>query len=402
VLYNGPLTSSSHINLAAGSAFHYKAWSVVSANIYSSGIEDSATSRFPEPSGNPTGLAATSNGPAYITVSWTDSDASHYLVKGSSLGYGSIAAPVDGIAEPDAALVKNVSSAIQQHQFTGLIPNTQYFFKIFPYKISGGTNNYKTDGAVPQASAITHDLDIGLIISEVADPLDNANCRYVELYNTGTTTIDFSTDMVYLCLQTNGSPSSWSSVPLTGTLPAGEAYSVALSAIYFDTAFNQTADFYSNIITVSGNDGVFLYYGGNQATGILFDAFGQINVDGNGTDWEYTDGHAVRKRTVNGFNATWTKDEWAIIRNVNYDNMAPGMHAADITWLGTTSTGWNTRGNNWNSPHGYIPDASCNVIIPNEANYPIITEPSACHQLLIQSGSAIIIQGAGSLLIIGP
>jgi hypothetical protein len=401
VLYNGPLTSSSHINLAAGSTFYYKAWSVTGANIYSSGIVDSATTRFPEPSNNPSGLAATSNGHNYVTVSWTDSDASNYLVKGSNTGYSSIAAPVDGVAEPDALLVKNVSSAIQQFQFTGLMPGTQYFFKIFPYKVTGGANNYKTDGAVPQASATTHDLDIDLIISNIADPLDNAACRYVELYNTGTSAIDFSSDLVYLCLQANGSSSSWSSVPLAGTLPAGEAYIVAFSGTYFDTAFNQTADLYSNIINVSGNDGVFLYYGGNQTTGILFDAFGQINVDGNGTAWEYTDGQAVRKRTITGFNTTWTQDEWVIVRHVNYDNMAPGLHGADITWLGTTSTGWNSRGNNWSSPHGYVPDASCNVIIPNASRYPIITEPSACNQLLIQGGSAMSIQAAGSLIIVG-
>lgn len=402
VLYNGPMTSFSHSGLSSSTEYFYKAWSVDGSNIYSAGVVDSATTQFPEPTNHPTGLAAASNGPVSVTVSWTDSDAAHYLVKGSNSGYGSITVPVDGTAEPNSLLARNVEASIQQYQFTGLTPNTQYYFKIFPYNGGGESANYKTDGTVPEATATTDILDIALVISEVADPLDNFNCRYVELYNTGSSLIDFSSDVVYLCRQANGNPASWASVMLTGTLPASEAYTVALSSLYFDTAYNQTADLYSNIVTVSGNDGIFLCYGGNQSTGFLFDAFGQIDIDGNGTAWEYTDGHAVRKRTVTGNNTTWTNNEWAIVRNVNYHNMTPGMHAADVTWQGTTSSGWNKRGNNWSGIYGFVPDASCNVTIPNVTNYPVVTEPSACHQVQILSGSTLKVQSPGSLLIAGP
>jgi hypothetical protein len=83
-------------------------------------------------------------------------------------------------------------------------------------------------------------------------------------------------------------------------------------------------------------------------------------------------------------------------------DMTPGYHKGTLTWQGTTSTNWNIKGNNWSSPYGYIPDASCNVIIPNVINYPIVTESSACNQVQIQTGSTLSIQSTGSLLIVGP
>lgn len=402
VIYNGPLTSFNHSGLLTATEHFYKAWSVDGSTNYSPGVVDSATTQFLEPTSHPTGLLATSNGPVFITVSWTDSDAAHYLVKGSTIGYENIVPPVDGVGQGDSLLVKNVDASILSHQFTGLTPNTQYYFKIWPYNGGDESSNYKTDGTVPGATATTDELDIDLIISEVADPIQ-FNMRFVELYNPGTTTIDFANDIVHFCRQSNGVPGSWASVQLAGTLPAGETYVIAYQASYFDTAYSQTAETYNSLtVNNNGNDGVFLYYGGNQTTGYMFDAYGSINVDGENEPWNYADGHSVRKRTVTSPSNTWTTGEWAIVRNLNYKNMTPGMHAEDVTWQGTTSTGWNTRGNNWNGLYGWIPDASCNVTIPNVTNFPIVTEPSACHQVQIHSGSTLSVQSTGSLLIVGP
>ncbi len=108
-----------------------------------------------EPENHVTGFTATANSGSSITVSWTDSDAANYLVKGSTVGYEDIVDPVDGTAEANALLVQNVGSTIQQHSFTGLDPNTPYYFKIFPYNGTGALANYKTDGVVPEATATT-------------------------------------------------------------------------------------------------------------------------------------------------------------------------------------------------------------------------------------------------------
>ena len=109
-----------------------------------------------EPTAHVTGFSATANSHSTITVSWMDSDADFYLIKGSDEGFASIAAPVDGTPEPDGSLVKNVAAGEGTYQFSGLTPSTTYYFKIYPYNGTGSTINYKTDGNVPEAEAGTN------------------------------------------------------------------------------------------------------------------------------------------------------------------------------------------------------------------------------------------------------
>ena len=115
----------------------------------------------PEPSNHVTDFTATTGDPTYsvINVAWVDATGtqlpSGYLIKGSSVGYGDIVAPVDGITEADAPLVKNIPYGVQVASFTGLNENTTYYFKIYPYTNSGININYKTDGVVPQDDATT-------------------------------------------------------------------------------------------------------------------------------------------------------------------------------------------------------------------------------------------------------
>jgi len=111
----------------------------------------------PEPTNHPTGFAAAAGIPSYSTINTTWTDASSgttpdgYLVKGATGGYGSIVDPVDGTPEADATLVKNIQAAA----FTGLVDNTQYYFKIFPFTNTGSFINYKTTVPVPSATATT-------------------------------------------------------------------------------------------------------------------------------------------------------------------------------------------------------------------------------------------------------
>jgi hypothetical protein len=400
VIYNGSGQLFNDTGRAPATTYYYKIWSYNASFVYSSGVTDNTTTQFAEPANHPTGLTAISNSYSEITVSWTDSDAGHYLIKGSSVDSNAIVAPVDGVGESDGLLVKNVNAGVQTKTFTGLFPNTTYFFKIYPYNGTGEGSNYKTSGTIPTKYATTGPLDVKLIISEVVDPDVASNAKYVELTNTGTTSINFASTPVYLCRQNNAS--AWASLLLSGTLPAGENHIVAYLQSIFDTAYDITADQYGSLVNINGNDGVFLYYGGDNQTGLLFDSYGQIGIDGDTTAWRYTDGHAVRKRTVTSPNPIWTAGEWAIVRDLSYTNMTPNMHGATATWQGTLSTDWNTKGTNWGGTNGWVPDASCIVTIPNVASYPIVTKPSACHQLIIQSSAALSIQSTGSLRVVGP
>jgi PKD repeat protein len=114
-----------------------------------------------EPTNHATGFAAATGVPSYSTINatWTDATGGTapdgYLVKSATGGYASIVDPVDGTPEPDATLVKNIAQGIQTAAFTGLLDNTPYYFKIYPYTNSGGFINYKTNGTVPTATATT-------------------------------------------------------------------------------------------------------------------------------------------------------------------------------------------------------------------------------------------------------
>ncbi|GAB1405233.1 hypothetical protein MASR1M74_24130 [Lentimicrobium sp.] len=122
-------------------------------------VSNVLTITYPEPTNHVTSFSATSNSSEKITVTWTDATGAQlpaaYLIKGSSVSYGDIAAPQDGTPEADAALVKNIDAGIETASFSGLSENTTYYFKIWPYTNSGTEIDYKTDGAVPEATATT-------------------------------------------------------------------------------------------------------------------------------------------------------------------------------------------------------------------------------------------------------
>ncbi len=156
LLYNGTISPQSHSGLEGGQTIYYKAFSYDGVN-YSPGLVVDATTPPSEPSNHPTNFTAESITSSSITLTWDDAvpAAENYLIMGSDVGFGDIGLPEDGIPEADGALVKNVAQGVQNHQFTGLLPSTTYYFKIFPYNGIGATINYKTDGEVPQASATT-------------------------------------------------------------------------------------------------------------------------------------------------------------------------------------------------------------------------------------------------------
>jgi len=115
----------------------------------------------PEPSNHVTGFTATAGSPPYssILLSWTDATGtvipSGYLMRGSTTGFSSIVAPVDGVPVPDGGLDKNRGAGVQTCTISGLLSNTVYYFKIFPYTNTGSNIDYKVSEPVPTASDTT-------------------------------------------------------------------------------------------------------------------------------------------------------------------------------------------------------------------------------------------------------
>lgn len=407
VIYKGSLLAYQHTGLSAGTAYNYKIWSVNGSNNYSStGIFRRATTLKAEPTNHVTDFQATADSPNQISLSWTENDGTvvpdGYLIKAST---GTITDPVDG-TDPtsndldltDGSGHVKVSHGQTSYSFTNCSPNTTYHFKIYPYTNSGSAIDFKTDSPVPEASATTLPQQ-HLLISEVADPSDNGNARFVELYNAGSSAIDFGTEAWYLSIQVNGG--TFTDVQLTGKVGPGETYVTSYSTNNFQSSYG----FNSNLNTGfngDGNDGYFLYKGGGHSTGTLVDAYGVINQDGAGTDWDYTDRHAVRNASVTQPNPTWTSSEWTISSGAVAD-MTPGTHGNCITWNGKSSSAWSTVGN-WVG--GSTPTSNKNIILPAGVSNTLAIDgtaasPNECNNLTIASGDALTIPAGKALTVSG-
>ncbi|MBI9037277.1 MAG: hypothetical protein JEY97_04020 [Bacteroidales bacterium] len=77
------------------------------------------------------------------------------LVLMSDISFEAIEIPVDNVAVPDSDIAKNIPYGEEKCLFTNLIPATVYYFKIFPYTVSGGEINYKTDEGGIQTMKMT-------------------------------------------------------------------------------------------------------------------------------------------------------------------------------------------------------------------------------------------------------
>ncbi len=360
-------------------------------------VEENTT--LGEPTNHVASFTATANGYNQVDLSWLDNDgaqaAGGFLIKASTTSYAAIADPVDGTQEADdtdlsdGSGVVNVAHGVKAYNWTGLSGSTTYYFKIYPYTNSGVDIDYKTDGTVPQADATTDAAPTppDLIISEVTDPGDEYNGRYVELYNVGATTIDFSNTTVYFDRQANGG--NHSSIQLTGRIEPGATYTIATNASNFYTFYGFYPDLAFGSVTGNGDDGYFLYVGGDETTGLLFDAYGELDVDGTGELWEYEDSRAVRNTGITAPNSTWTDSEWTIT-TADIADMTPNAHVDNTTFAGTTDADWHTAAN-WTG--GVVPTASSIVSIPTTSGV-TISAAADCGSLYIKSDTS----GTGSVI----
>lgn len=345
-----------------------------------------------EPTNHPTGFMATANSFSTITVVWADSDAEAYLIKGSDVDFASIPAPLDGKPETDGALVQNVASGVQSHQFTGLSAETAYYFKIFPYNGANATINYKTDSSVPESTATTDEAPPvpQLIISEVADPGDVADAKFVELFNASDSPIDLTNWQIRRYANANTTSAD---VDLIGSIYPNETYIVAYNAT-FESEFGFAPDLINGNISGNGDDTYELFNGVQ-----VVDIYGEVGVDGTGEDWEYTDSHAVRNSDVSSPNATWTASEWTITA-ADVADMTPGEHNGYVYFVGTAD--WNTAAN-WSN--NKVPTSTNNVIIPAaKSNVEIAFDATAdCYNLTLNGSLTIKSEatGTGSLLVNG-
>ncbi|MDN4165376.1 lamin tail domain-containing protein [Cytophagales bacterium LB-30] len=187
-----------------------------------------------------------------------------------------------------------------------------------------------TDGSLAgNSGTFTVNEPAILFITEVADPKDFANAKFIELYNGGASSIDLETGQWFLARQANAG--STVSITLTGSIDPGQALIVAnnTSSAFTDAYFAPYIS--SSTISGNGNDGYFLYRSGDHTTGVLVDSYGVLDQDGLGQAWEYTDSRAYRKFNAIAPKASFDAADWFFdfptLVNTTDDKFNPGTFA---------------------------------------------------------------------------
>lgn len=174
-----------------------------------------------------------------------------------------------------------------------------------------------------------------LFISEIADPDNNSEARFVELFNAG----EQELPLIGWTLEryTNDNLEAGSVTDLSElSIPGKGTLLIASNAVVFEGVYgfpphleggrNSAAD--SN-----GDDNLLL----KDPFGMVIDIFGRIGEDGSNTDHEFEDGKAVRKPGVTRANPTYDPAEWDLYNDTGLagtfnqpqlapDDYSPGIH----------------------------------------------------------------------------
>ncbi|WP_419212934.1 DUF5689 domain-containing protein [Maribacter sp. X9] len=152
-----------------------------------------------------------------------------------------------------------------------------------------------------------------IVISELADPDNNAGARFVELYNSADETL--SLKGWSLVRYTNANTTVSSSIDLSDYSIQGHGLLVVSpNATEFEVVYNRVPDIVvgtNSPADSNGDDNIVLL----DPFGTVIDIFGVIGEDGSGTNHEFEDGRAVRKIDVVKGNSLFTPNEWQVFND---------------------------------------------------------------------------------------
>ncbi|GAB5565631.1 MAG: hypothetical protein Wins2KO_26940 [Winogradskyella sp.] len=262
-----------------------------------------------------------------------------------------------------------------------------------PAQVDGTTVYYEisaTDSGASPLTSTTNEISYAvsdpipapsLIITEIIDPNDNANARFIEIYNNGLTEIDFSTTPIYISRFVNGAltATSGNTEELnSGTLAAGEYLVIAASGVNFTSAYGFSPDEINGGFAVNGDD-PFGMYAGTYPNGTLFDVYGEIGVDGTGEDWEYENSRAIRNSITDSPSTTWQSSKWTIT----------SANVSDATPRAGETTTYIFNGN-W-SPETPIGNATLNDFIVVASGNVVIDTDITCSSFTVNASAGVTI-----------
>lgn len=248
-------------------------------------------------------------------------------------------------------------------------------------------NDYLNAGS---ATALTSDqFDIiaadDLIISEVTSPSDNSNAKFVELYNAGSTEIDFSTTTYYLAVQFNGN--TISNTQLTGSIPAKGIYTIASNSTQFNSAYSATPDKTYSFLG-NGNDAIILYKNGNNSSGTITDIYGVFDENGTGQNWEYSNGKATRNSVSTTASPNWNSSDWTVSTSSTTSSTTPKRLSDEIRFY--SSDGW----------VGGTPDSGTGLKdLVVQSGSATISSDVSCNSFSVLNGGSVAINASQTLTV---
>ncbi|WP_405206197.1 T9SS type A sorting domain-containing protein [Aquimarina sp. LLG6339-5] len=185
-----------------------------------------------------------------------------------------------------------------------------------------------------------------IIITELADPDNNASARYVEIHNVSASDVDLTDWELRRWTNGNADPQN-SGIDLTpiGTLSAGGFAIIAANGTEFQTVFGFAPDINAGTggaADSNGDDQIAIF----DAADTTIDIFGVVGEDGSGTCHEYEDGRAERAASVTASASSFDESEWNVWADSSVTGCTNHTQAAQDapgifdpgSWIGASST----------------------------------------------------------------
>ncbi|MFP2994543.1 endonuclease [Spongiivirga sp. MCCC 1A20706] len=222
------------------------------------------------------------------------------------------------------------TSNTTSYTVSNLTPNTAYTFTVkavdavFNASAESNPANVTTlEDTTPPSTG-----DAALIITGVFDgPLSGGTPKAIEFYVVS----DIADLSAYgFGSANNGGGTDGQEFALTGSATAGQFLYIATETTGFNTFFGFTPDFTSGAAAINGDDAIELFFNGT-----VIDTFGDINIDGSGQPWEYTDGWAYRVNGTGADGTTFVLENWTFSGRDANDGQANNATATTPFPIGT-------------------------------------------------------------------
>lgn len=298
-----------------GNTFNVDNWTFSGANALD-GETSNATATFPFPFGsleggnvdliaNPSNFNTTVLDTDAISLAWalnTNNDAIILATSTNTITANLIDGETYAIGNTlsDGSTIISTGTNISFDHLE-LSANTEYFYKIWSIDAS---DTYSTGLSTSARTISDTPIEANLIITGVIDgPLSGGTPKAVEIYATADIA-DLSLYGIGSANNGGGTDGQEFTFP-SDAIQAGEYFYVATDVDNFNAYLGFDPDYTSGALGINGDDAVELFFNGN-----VIDVFGDINVDGNGTPWEYLDGWAYRKDEIEANNGSFNSDNW--------------------------------------------------------------------------------------------